>query len=384
MANNLSALYTTVLFPLALQRLVERLEGLRYIRNDISTEVMRQNETIILELNTDDFVANDFAGTTTPQDVNTNSKPIKIDTHKEVTFKLTDEELVKIQTSGLLTDVVNNAVNAIARAPLTDFYNKYKDVNNFVGDNSANPMKSNDIFDAEQKMFENLVEGQTYAGLTGKAYTQISKELKDAGTTADGIASNVLQTGELPTISDSFIFKDQLLAKLRHVAGTGTAKTLSNSSVVAVGATQITVDGVASGDTFVYGDLIEFADGQQFSVAEDVTSSGSSVVVKITTPVKVEIADATAINAIGDHDINLMYTRDFAIFAMRALTEPTTLLGLQDVNSIQNVISDPNSGVSMRVEAHRIPREKAFEWTFDILYTVQTIDPVYACRILPS
>ena len=386
MANNTSALYTSVLLPLALQRLVERMQGLRYIRNDISAEVLEQNQTIKMELQTENFVARDFTGETVAQDINARSKSITLDKHKEVTFTLTDKEMLEITTSGLLNDVVANAVNAVAKAPVTDFYNLYKEVYAHSGTNAANPFSSDDIFDAEAKMFDNLIEGDKVAALGGKAYTQLSKELKNSGVAADGIASATLQTGELPRISDSFLFRDQLLTNLKHTAGTASAETLSTSGVTAVDATEIVIGGLSGGETFLTGDVFSIDDesGQQFVVTADVTAGGATATVPVSPKVKVEIADATGITYVGNHDVNLMYARDFAIFAMRALSQPTNELGLDGVNSIQNVVVDPNTGISMRFEAYRVPKKKAFEWTFDILYAVETIDPIYACRILPS
>lgn len=387
MANNTSALYTSVLLPLALQRLVERMQGLRYIRNDISSEVLSKNKNIIIELNTDSFTARDFTGETVAQDVNANSKTITLDKHKEVTFTLSDQEMLEISTSGLLNDVISNAINAVAKAPVTDFYNLYKEVYAHSGTNASNPFASDDIFDAESKMFDNLIEGDKVVALGGKAYTQLSKELKNSGVAADGIASSTLQTGELPRISDSFLFRDQLLTNLKHVSGTASNDILFTSDVTAVDATEITVDGASVGTTFLTGDIFTVDDDseQQFVVTADVTSAGvGATIIPVSPKVKIEIAGATSITYVGNHNVNLMYSRDFAIFAMRALSQPTNELGLDGVNSLQNVIVDPNTGISMRFEAHRIPKKKSFEWTFDILYAVETIDPIYACRILPS
>lgn len=388
MANNTSALYTNVLLPMALKRLVERMEGLKYIRNDVSGEIVSGNKTITVPLPSDNFVARDFnlTGETVAQDINTNKVDVVIDQHKEVTFTLTDQEMLEIQNTLLLPDVVENAVKAVAKAPVLDFYNNYKKVWAFVGDNSANPYKSDDIFDAEQAMFDNLVEDQKYVALGGKAYTQLAKEQKNASTVADGIAGNALLTGQVSQISDSLIFRDQLLTPIKHIAGTANLKTLSTSGVTAAGATEIVIDGLASGDTFLEGDLIQVNDGsgQQFTVTADVTSAGTTATVAVSPAVKTEIADAASLTMIGDHNVSLMYSRDFAIFAMRALNQPTNDLGLDGVSSLQEVLVDENSGVSMRFEAHRLPKKKAFEWTFDILYKVQVLDPIYACRILPS
>lgn len=386
MANNTSAIYTKALLPLTLKRLVAAMQGLKFVRNDISGAAAEQHQSITIPLNLAQGEARDFNGETVAQDLNARSKTITLEKHKEYTFTLTDKQMLEIQNNIVLNDAVNMAVNAVAKAPVQDFYNLYKEVYNHSGTNAANEYSVNDIIDAEDKLFEKLVDDATVCALSNRAYTQLNKELKNAGNYNNEIAGNVLTTGQLPTISNSGLFKDQLLTKMKHVAGTAKAKTLSTSGVTAAGASTITVDGVASGDTFVKGDLLSVNDGsdQQFVVTADVTAAATTVEVAVSPSVETEIADGVSLTMIGDHPVNLIYTRDFAIFAMRALTNPTAELGLDGINSLQEVLVDPNTGISMRFEAHRIPKKKSFEWTFDILYAVETIDPVYACRILPA
>lgn len=386
MANNTSAIYTKALLPLTLKRLVAAMEGLKYVRNDISGQAAEKNESIIIPLNLEQGEARDFDGETVAQDLNARSKTISLQKHKEYTFTLTDKEMLEIQNNIVLNDAINMAVNAIAKAPVMDFYNLYKEVYNFSGTASANSYSVNDIILAEDKLFEKLVDDATVCALSNRAYTQLNIEMKNAGAYNNEIAGSVLTSGQLPPISNSGIFKDQLLTKLKHTAGTASAKTLSTSGVTAAGATSIVVDGLAAGDTFVVGDLLEVNDGsgQQFVVTADVTAAGATATVAVSPKVETEIADGVSLTMIGDHPVNLIYTRDFAIFAMRSLSNPTAELGLDGVNSLQEVLVDPNTGISMRFEAHRIPKKKAFEWTFDILYAVETIDPIYACRILTA
>jgi hypothetical protein len=386
MANNTSALYTKALLPLTLKRLRARMEGLKYVRNDVSGAVANQNQSVIIPLNLDAGTARDFNGETVAQDLNAKSKTIVINKHKEYTFTLTDAEMLEIQTNMLLNDAVNKAVDAVAKAPVQDFYNLYKEVYNFSGTNASNAYKVDDIIDAEDKLFDKLVDDVTVCSLSSRAYTQLNKELKNAGNYNNEIAGQVLTSGTLPSISNSSLFKDQLLTRMKHTSGTASVQTISTLGVTAAGSTSIQLDGVSIGDTFVKGDLIAINDGsgQQFVVTADVTATSTDEAVAISPAVTTEIATAVSVTMIGDHNVNLMYTRDFAIFIMRSLSQPTAELGLDGVNSLQEVLVDPVSGVSMRFEAHRLPKKKSFEWTFDILYAVETIDPIYACRILTS
>lgn len=386
MANNTLNLYTSVLIPLALKRLSAVAGAIQTITKDVSEEQYEANDLIKLQLRNKGFVAKDFVTSAESQDLQSRVKEIRINKHKHVSFEMTDKEMLNIKTNQLLSNAVEDAVGTLGEQVCSDVYNLYKEVYNFSGSNSANKMAVNDIYYGVRKMFANRVNGQLYTALNGMAYTDLATELRLSSNTSDSISDVVTRTGEFNQIAGTNAFRDQLLTPIYHVAGTAKAKTLTTSGVTAAGATSIVVDGLAAGDTFVKGDLIEVNDGsgQQFVVTADVTSTGATATIEVSPEVGAEIADATSLTMIDDHEVNLMYTRDFAIFVMRALNKPSAEVGLLNNGSIQDIVVDPNTGLSLRYEVHRKTDDQKIKWTFDILYAVEVIDPIYACRVLTA
>lgn len=389
MANNIVNLLTSVLIPLALNELRAVAGSIQTITTDISSEEVEKNETLKLQLRNKGFVSKAFNGTAEAQDLISQVKEIVIDKHQHVSFEITDRELVNKNGMLLIQQAIEDAVKALAEKIATDVYNLYKEVYNHVGTGSNNPMKVDDLYDANRKMFNNRVRGQTYTALNALAYADLSKELRLSSNTSDAISEIVTTTGEFRNIAGTNIFRDQLLEPIYHDAGSASAEVdLATSGVTAVDSNTITIAHTnAAGVSYKVGDLIEVNDnsGQQFVVTEDVDNAAAgNLTVKVSPAVKTEIADETSVTVRPSHEVNLTYTRDFAIFVMRSLNKPSEDLGLFNVNSIQDVVVDEVTGIPLRYEAHRIPDNQKLKWTFDILYAVETIDPLYACRVLPS
>lgn len=382
MANNTAALYQNVIVPLALERLVARLEGTRYIRRDISPEVYKHKQSLTLELNVNDFEAKDFVTEVEFQDIVAKSKNMLLDKYKHVSFFMTDKDLAEIESSMMLNDAVEAAVDALAKQVTTDFYNLYKAVPYFAGSGTNNAYKTTDIFEAKLVLTNNNVNQPAVAGLTPRAFTDLQIELKVQNVGGD-IGQNVLVNAELPPIAGNRLFQDQLLTNLKHISGTASGDTIAASGAQAVGSNSLVLSGT-DGSTFKEGDLITF-DGynQQFVVTADANVASGSATVSVYPAVNVEIADTTAATVVGDHDVNLMYTRDFAILAMRALAEETVAVGTNDITK-QFVVVDPKTQMSIRLEIDRDSKKKRNEWTFDILYGVDWISRERCVRILNS
>jgi hypothetical protein len=384
MANDLSAIYSTVVFPMGLDRFREALAGVRYIRQDISNEVVKHNNTIVLELNTDGFVANDFidGNDITIQNVKNNSISVNITEHKEVSFSLSDVQLSKVNATGLIPDTMQNAVDTLSRQINLDFYSLYKDVNQFSGTGTNNAYKSEDILRAKARLSEALVNGAPAVALSSKAFYDIANEMK-VWTQTGSLSESVLMNATLPAFSGtSVIFEDQLLNTLKHTSGSASAGAVTVEGAFSAGVSTISLKTAGATDTLLKGDLIEIA-GNQYVIGADAIATTSVASVTISPALVADLVDEDAVTMVGDHEVNLAYTRDFAAFISRALQEADEAIGAAKPGIIEEVVSDDN-GISLRFTGFYDGMKKRWIWTVDVLYVVKMIDARYACRILNS
>ena len=401
MANNndFSATYRDKLAPKAIKRLVAKMQGLEYITQDISEEIVDKNKTISIELQTEDFIANDWNDVTgiQSQSFKTNTVLIELNKHKEVTFELSDVQMREVQTQNVVPDLFNNAVNALAKAQVIELYKLYKKVYNFSGTGSSNAFKTDDIFEGEKILFDVLVETDPVAAVTSRAYTDLAHELKDGSKTSDATSENALRNKELGDIANTFVFRDQLLKDVYHTAGTasqaGAAWTVDTAlNAAPAGSTAIDVfDGSLNGATFLEGDLISI-DGhdQTYVITADATAGAGNpptagvATISISPALTEDLTSGQAVTVMPSHAVNLMYGKEFAVHVMRQLDKSAEELGLGGVGSIQQNIVDPRTKTSMRMESFRDPKLKTHFFTFDVLFNVELLDAKYAVRLLNS
>ncbi len=382
MANSLSAIFSTVVFPLALERFAENLEGVKYIRQDVSGDSVEKNHTIRLEMQIDDFVSKPKVDGSdiVLQDINTNSVDVIVSENEHVSFTLSDKQLADIKANGLLPDAINAASIALSRKINTDFYELYKDTYQYSGTGTANPYKPSDILNATRRLSEALVNGQKFLSLSSTAFYDIANETGNWSQTGN-ISQDVFINAQLPPMQGaSVVFEDQLLNTLKHIAGTASAVTVTNP--VSAGETIIELDTAGATDTFLKGDLIDIS-GNQYVITQDATAVANVAAVSVSPALVANIGAAEAVSTVGDHEVNLMYTRDFAAFVSRSLATADDEVNAAKPGIIEEVMTN-ESGISLRFQGFYDGYKQRWVWTMDVLYKVQLINARYACRMLNS
>ncbi len=384
MANSLNAIFSTVVFPLALERFAENLEGVKYIRQDVSGTSVEKNHTIRLEMQIDDFVSQPKVDGSdiVLQDINTNSVDVVVSENEHVSFTLSDRQLSDIKANGLLPDAINAASIALSRKINTDFYELYKDVYQVSGTGTANPYKPSDILNATRRLSEALVNGQKFLALSSTAFYDIANETGNWSQTGN-ISQDVFINAQLPPMQGaSVVFEDQLLNTLKHIAGSATGGAVTVNAPATAGDTSIALDTAGATDTFLKGDLIDIS-GNQYVITADATAVASVATVSISPALVADIAATEAVSTTGDHEVNLMYTRDFAAFVSRSLATADDEVNAAKPGIIEEVMTNED-GISLRFQGFYDGYKQRWVWTMDVLYKVQLINARYACRMLNS
>lgn len=206
---------------------------------------------------------------------------------------------------------------------------------NIIGSLGTNPFASNldnltlvlkTLEDAGAPTSELQAVLNTESGMKLRNLTQLQK-INEAGETS------LLRRGAL---GDLFGFTLRESAGMKHVSGTGTSYQTASASL-AIGDTSIPVD-TGSG-TFKKGDLIKFADDNNYyTVAEDMASGGTTL--KIYGGLKTAVGDNKAIT-ISSYKPNACFSRGSIIMANRVPYVPAN----GDIAIDRQIIIDPITGI---------------------------------------
>lgn len=124
---------------------------------------------------------------------------------------------------------------------------------------------------------------------------------------------------------------------------------------------------------FVKGDVLTIAGSHQTFV---VTADTAGSVIPVYPSVVDDIAASTAVTVVGDHPVDLAFTKSAFLIAFRNLEVPEDAAG---VNFAQ--MSDPRTGISLRMLRWYEPRTESTQWKFETLCGLKTVSPERALRL---
>jgi len=386
MANNNIALETAKIANKVLQTFVDSLKCLNYVSKDISAEELSETKTVKIIKPTSDFISLAFDPSVGAQiqGVTSNIMEVTVDQWRHVAFKMTDKEVLEISAGGLLSAKFQDGMNAHALEINTRFYNLYKKVYQFSGTGTANAFKSDDVRNASRVLSKSLVTGSKVSIVGSDAFYDIIGETAKYMNTGATLANQAFVNNAIPSVHGAPMIEETLLNNYVHIAGTASAGAVTVAGAHVAGVTSIDLNTVGATDTFNEGDLIEIS-GNQYVISADTDAVSNVATVSISPALKVDLVDDEAVTAIGDHNVNLMFTPDLAIFVMRSFGSADAKLGLTGGSSaINKVITDPKTGVPLRFRIYKDENKSTWIFSMDILYTIDLIDARYACRMLNS
>lgn len=375
MANDLTNLIPKLLAR-GLLALREQAIMPRLVNLDYSTEGAQKGSTIDIPVS-NTFTATNVAPSMTmasAQDSSPTLVQISLDQWKEVPFFITDKQRMEIMESeSYLPMNVSEAVRALANAMDGHIHDQYVDVYGYVGTAGDTPFSTiNDVVNARatlNKQLSPLASRRMVIDPDAEANMLSLSAMSDLSQTGD---ADVKIEGMLGR-KFGFDFFQSTNVKT-HTAGT--AASITVGSTTDAGATSLDIICSGSG-TLVAGDIFSIAGNSQTYV---VTTGGTFTSVKTAvaiSPALVAIASATSdVTKRASHVVNLAFHREAFAFVNRPLA------GVGNGNELGSIISqmtDPVSGLTMRMEVTRHNKQERF--ALDVLYGAKTVRKQYATRI---
>lgn len=356
----------------------------RLVNNSYSREAAFKGKTIDIPLTNTLTTRSVIPGPVSPDSGMNNIVPtnqtLTLDQWHEAPFRMTDAELKEV-VDGFDSEVLQEAVRAIANKVDQDILGLYKKVANFVGTAGTTPfgtslveasealriIKSNKAPSNERYL---VVDPFAEANLMG---VPVIQKVNESGS------SQALRTGELEGYQalGFTIHQDQNVG-FHNTAATGT---YAIDATAAVGATTIEVDngaGAVPTASLVVGDKFTIAGSttQHTVTAVAAGSPANADTYTIYPALDDAKADGDLLTVVStDYVYNMAFHRDAFAFASRPLLDVEVTGG-----SMISNISDPVSRLNLRFEVAREHKQTVF--SIDILYGITVLRPELAVVLM--
>lgn len=354
--------------------LKEKLVMPETVNKNYSAEFVGKGDTIIVEKPAV-FVADEFGTTINLQDITERSVSVKMDKIADVSFSISAKDFA-LAMPQFKTKYLASAAQAIAEKVNQDGLNLYKDIPYYYGVSGTTPDELKDIAQGRKVLNDNKAPMMPRFAAWDTA-AEAEYLVLDAIVNAD--KSGTTEALRAGAIGNVFGFQNYVSQAVKtHTAGTFVAVTtpLVNGTI-AVDATTITMDGGAGTETILAGDIFTI-DGAQYVATADAAAVAGAISVAVYPAVASEIADNTEVvfpdKTAGAHVANLVYQRDAFIFVTRPLELP--------MDKEAYVVTDPESGLAMRVVIGYDQSTKKTTMSVDFLYDYVTSYKELAARIL--
>lgn len=356
----------------------------RLVNNSYSREAAFKGKTIDIPLTNTLSTRSVIPGAVSPDSGMNNivptAKTLTLDQWHEAPFRMTDAELKEV-VDGFDSEVLQEAVRAVANKVDSDILALYKQVSNYVGTAGSTPfgttlveaqdalriIKSNKAPTNERYL---VVDPFAEANLLG---VPVIQKVNESGS------STALRTGDLEGYQalGFTIHQDQNVG-FHNTAATGT---YAIDAIAAVGATTIEVDngaGAVPSASLVVGDKFTIAGSttQHTVTAVSAGSPANADTYTIFPALDDAKADGDLLTVVStDYVYNMAFHRDAFAFASRPLLDVEVTGGGMITN-----ISDPVSRLNLRFEVAREHKQTVF--SIDILYGLTVLRPELAVVVM--
>lgn len=377
MANSLTNILDKILAQ-GLSTLREAAVMPRLTRTMTGQEAAQKGSTIDIPVPKSQTVADVSAGNTlvSAADKTPGLVQLAMANWKKTDFYLTDKEMVEIDRNRHFIPMQTaEAARAMGNNLDTTIHNEYLGIYGYVGTAGTVPFSTVATATNARKVLNNQLapmemrnivmdpdaEGQA---LQLAAYSDVEKT-QDRAVKIEG------------EIGRKFGF-DHFMSQNVVTHTKGTATSIAVGSTTAAGASSIDIKSSAGSlGTLVTGDIFTIAGDTQTYVVTKATTTLTSAGVAITIdPALKAIASASKVITLkASHVVNLAFHPNAFVWATRPLEEATSGINPNPTR----VMTDPVSGVTMRLEVIRQNKRAVYE--FDFLHGAQLVRPELAARI---
>lgn len=370
--NDTEALMTDVFLPLAIDRLYGQLTMPNHVTINTSDEAKNHGETVRIakpvEFSDADDHPTDSAGSQS-EDINAGKVDVVLDRHLYKQFGMKDREFSAHANQFTLPSAAEGALDALGRTINKLLFEEYKNIP-YVSGNPASTAgrDKRDLIDARKEMQNRKVMGGRKLILTSDTEADLLLEFSKINETGD---SGVVSQGLIGQKYGFDLYSD--VQAPYHTAGTASANAGITLSAPAVkGATILSLDGVGAA-TFLKGDVVTLAGSPQTFV---VTADTVGAAVPVYPAVLESIPAGTAVSVLGDHPVDLAFTKSAFVIAFRQLETPDDTPGVSIAS-----MADPRTGITLRMLRWYEPRTESTQWKFETLLGIKTVCPERALRL---
>ena len=372
MANN-EFLSVNEIAQESLFRLQNNLVMRELVYSDAEEDFATQGDTIQVKKPAT-FEAKEFKGSTTTQSINEDKALVTLDEVADVSVDITSKELT-LDVKDFGDQIAEGAMQAIAQKIDADIMDLYKKIPNVSGTIGNTPSDLGDIAQARKVLNNNKAPLSNRAAVWGP-------EAEANLLTLDAIV-NAEKSGNTDALREANMgrimgFENYMSQNVvNHGVGDLEANTskLVLESDVTEGSYILTIGTESTDDlsgSIKEGDLISFANVEgHFAVAQDVTPSGSTLDVEVTTALPA-IDSGTDITVESNRVNNLAFHKNAFAFVNRPMALP--------MGQAQGAIQTYN-GLTIRVTMGYDMDSKENTISWDILYGTKVLYPELATII---
>lgn len=366
--NSLDALINETLLPLSMSRLKAKATMLDLVEKNTSDEAKKVGEVIRVPKPVKLGAAKVHGDRSTATDLVTEAVDVRLDKHMYQSFKLSDREFTGMMP-GAIPSALESAVDSLAIDINASVIGKLRSVAAFSGKlDSTNARTKKDMINAKTKMNKMKIGSDRFLVLCSETEGDLLGEFT-AGSDQKAETEGLIGRRFGFNVYNDIMLED-------HTAGTAAGTdTIVTAAFASVGSKVLVISGANAGDTINQGDVLVIA-GQSFAVATDVELVDGTGAVSIANAVEVAIEAGSSVKVVGDHRFDVAFTREAVTVVFRQLETPI------DTSAVSvGQMTDPDSGVSMRMMAYYDGDSESTTWKVEVFYGVEAVAPERAIRV---
>lgn len=370
--NDFKALINETILPVAMSRLRGQLTMTRLISVNKADEAKKVGELIRVSKPVEFDKADEHGtGGSVATDLNVAEVELRLDRHVYKEFKLSDREFTGMQP-GVIPDALAAAVDVLARTVNEAIFDMYTEVPYFSGNlTSENPRDKKDLIQQRKSLHNRMVRGDKNLVLTSDTEADL------LGIFTTGNEQPAEKEGIIGRRFGFDIYSD--VQAPMHFSGTASGSNAIKTSVAGnVGSNLLVLSGAGANATFVKGDILTVAGTEQvFAVTGNVAADADGAVAVAVTPAITEaIASGTAIAVVGDHQVDLAFSKTAFLIAFRQLDAPSNTDG-----TTLGSLTDPETGITLRLLSWYKPETESTHWKLETLFGTKAVAPERASRL---
>lgn len=369
--NDFGALINDTILPVAMSRLRGQLTMPRLISVNTSDESKQVGESIRVnkpvEFDKADEHGKDGSVAT---DLNVDKVTVILDRHIYKEFKMSDREFTGMQP-GVIPDALAAAVDVLARSVNTAIFDLSGEVPYHSGKlTSENDRDKKDVIAARKVLNNAKVLGDKTLVLTSDTEADLLGIFTSGHDQKSEVEGNIGRRFGFDVYSD--------VQAPYHFSGTASADAgITLSAPASAGSTILVLKGATDGATLVKGDILTVAGSDQvFAVVADVVAEGGNAAVQVTPAVGAPLAANTSVSVVGDHPVDLAFSKSAFLIAFRQLETPGHAPGVT-IGSM----TDPETGITLRLLSWYNASTESTHWKLETLFGVKAVAPERAIRV---